>query len=623
VEQAWKLAQEGFYVHPVKNKVPLLKEWQNRSSKKLEELISMFQGLEGSDTNQIGIHCGKSGLVVLDIDPPNGKASIENLELTHGSLPKTLSQTTPRGGKHLIYKEVSSLNVVNSTSKIGKDLDVRAKEGYIVYYGWDEPKLEIVDCNPLWLYRMATKSYQLIALDGPDGELAQLRAASNGARNSQLNKAALKLGHHIVQGLNEDYVRVLLTKVAVQLGLSEEEAEKTITSGFLEGKKLPATASIKGAFLGENPSIINGYTASRFSSVTIEKVEWYDKPWLPKVGLVGLAGSPGAGKSTLLAKEVAFLTNECGINVLYLTEREEDISRVIARLKAAGCNLNLVWNMKIDEEGQGNKFSREVVLRKDLIKVRDLVLKESIKVIYIDPGNSYFGIDEGAENYTETRALLELVANLAKELSILIKFVKHTKKAQVGSERLNSSALVYGSQAWTEVARIFPRLIALDERSREKLDLEEDPASHLLLVGKNNFASPNLPAKALLMETVYDEELGDDVTWFKEMGTRALTEDEIISKTTETILETKDRREHEDRVSVWLINLLKEQKDGISRETVVGLAKDSKIASRASLDRRVRALKEKGYIETDYIDSSKGKWRLTDFYRSKNTSPKM
>lgn len=81
----------------------------------------------------IGIATGAaSGFDVLDVDA--GKGGVETLaglERTHGSLPATVEQLTPHGGRHLLFKHVAGLkNRANLPGAPG--LDVRTTGGYIV-----------------------------------------------------------------------------------------------------------------------------------------------------------------------------------------------------------------------------------------------------------------------------------------------------------------------------------------------------------------------------------------------------------------------------------------------------------------------------------------------------------
>lgn len=58
----------------------------------------------------------------------NGIKALEQLETTLGKLPRTLTQKTPRGGRHYIF---SDKGITNPVGKIGKDIDIKYN-GYIM-----------------------------------------------------------------------------------------------------------------------------------------------------------------------------------------------------------------------------------------------------------------------------------------------------------------------------------------------------------------------------------------------------------------------------------------------------------------------------------------------------------
>ena len=102
----------------------------------------------------IGMPTGwASGVWVLDVDFPAGPASLANLEAQIGPLPRTLEQVTGSGGRHMFFAMVEGVEIKNSASKIGPNLDVRGVGGYVIVapslpspgnrYQWSLP-----DCCP-------------------------------------------------------------------------------------------------------------------------------------------------------------------------------------------------------------------------------------------------------------------------------------------------------------------------------------------------------------------------------------------------------------------------------------------------------------------------------------------
>jgi hypothetical protein len=78
----------------------------------------------------IGIPTGSvNGFVVIDIDGPNGEASLSTLP----ELPPTRESKTGRedGGRHLWFAYTGS-DIKNSAGKLGKGIDVRGEGGYVI-----------------------------------------------------------------------------------------------------------------------------------------------------------------------------------------------------------------------------------------------------------------------------------------------------------------------------------------------------------------------------------------------------------------------------------------------------------------------------------------------------------
>jgi len=80
----------------------------------------------------VGVPTGTAlGSFVLDIDGPEGEASLAALEQEHGPLPATLEQKTGRG-RHLFFLMPNSGDVRSSVSQLGPGLDIRGTGGYVV-----------------------------------------------------------------------------------------------------------------------------------------------------------------------------------------------------------------------------------------------------------------------------------------------------------------------------------------------------------------------------------------------------------------------------------------------------------------------------------------------------------
>jgi hypothetical protein len=100
--------------------------------------------------------CGPSDLVCLDIDPPHGDESLETL--LHGrELPETFEQSTPSGGRHLVFLQPESGPRVSSVNDWRPGIDVKGDGGLFILHDPDKPYELTVNVNPAelpdWLSR--------------------------------------------------------------------------------------------------------------------------------------------------------------------------------------------------------------------------------------------------------------------------------------------------------------------------------------------------------------------------------------------------------------------------------------------------------------------------------------
>ncbi len=220
--------------------------------------------------SNIGIATGaRSGLVVLDVDGPEGLGHWDELEERHDATPSSFLVTTPRGGIHL-YLAHPGRRVPNTAGKLAPNIDVRGDGGYVVAHpsnaingrgwrqwtgagceGWLDGTAELVPM-PEWMSPIVKPvvarpappgglkligRYAQTALDAECGRVAR---APEGSRNHALNRAAFSLGQLVGGGaLDAAEVVAALLEVATRAGLGGVEAERTIASGLAKGRAQP------------------------------------------------------------------------------------------------------------------------------------------------------------------------------------------------------------------------------------------------------------------------------------------------------------------------------------------------------------------------------------------------
>jgi hypothetical protein len=282
LSSALAAADLGWHVFPCApgSKRPALKDnWQDLATTDPDRIRSWW----ARQAYNIGIACGPSGLVVIDLDMntardapgggegPGGHASgVVSLELlcrAHGQRypDGTYTVGTPSGGCHL-YFTAPAAPVRNSAGRAGPGIDIRADGGYVVgagsrigehAYAARGDFLPLTLPFPAWLARLLTDdpapSQALRPLPFPDGTasrayaLAALREETRrvadalpGTRNDTLNRAAFSLGQLVAARLLPPLpVMTALADAAACAGLPDDEARRTIRSGVAAGTRKP------------------------------------------------------------------------------------------------------------------------------------------------------------------------------------------------------------------------------------------------------------------------------------------------------------------------------------------------------------------------------------------------
>jgi hypothetical protein len=278
---AERLAERGWHVFPCLpgDKRPAISRWEQRACA-IPRLAARYWP---SARHNVGVACGPSNLVVLDLDvspddalgvserlAPYGAQQLARITRELGQpWPDTFTVTTPSGGRHLYFIAIDGREIRNSASKIAPKVDVRAAGGYVVAPGSvvGGCRYEITEDRapvrlPAWLADLASPPPvvppRVMALPAVSpggyggaalrGEVELLAAAMPGGRNAQLNRAAFSLGTLVAAGtLSEGTVVQALREAAQQNGLMADDGERrcvaTIRSGLRAGMANPRRVS--------------------------------------------------------------------------------------------------------------------------------------------------------------------------------------------------------------------------------------------------------------------------------------------------------------------------------------------------------------------------------------------
>ncbi|PZF98409.1 bifunctional DNA primase/polymerase [Micromonospora deserti] len=220
----------------------------------------------------IGLACGPSRLVVVDLDAPKndttgptGLDTLADMAAAHAAgIEPTYTVTTGRGGTHLYYRHpYDGPPLRNTAGTLGPLVDTRAHGGYVVAAGSTvagRPYRVDLDTEPAplpgWLAARLVPAplppQRPVVVSLPtDRSGAYVRAAIGreadrvttappGERNRTLYIAAVALGQLVAGGaVAEDEAQSVLEQAGVTGGLSCAEAYRTIRSGLAAGSKRP------------------------------------------------------------------------------------------------------------------------------------------------------------------------------------------------------------------------------------------------------------------------------------------------------------------------------------------------------------------------------------------------
>ena len=294
IRAALDYAKRGWHVFPLVPgaKRPAVKDWENRATTDPARIERCWT----SGPYGIGIACGPSGLVVIDLDQPKpdtatppqlwnipgvrdgGDVFAVVCATAFQPVPwDTYTVRTGRGGAHAYYAHPTDADgwhgppLRNTAGALGWLIDTRAHGGYVVAppttvdgRTYDVDMGGPVAPLPLWLAHALTPPEMpaqrpvTVALAdaveaGGDRRAAYLRAAltrqigavlaaPEGGRNHALYLSAVALGQLAAGGeLEEGAVSGLLENAAETAGLTHFEAARTVASGMRAGAKRPRT----------------------------------------------------------------------------------------------------------------------------------------------------------------------------------------------------------------------------------------------------------------------------------------------------------------------------------------------------------------------------------------------
>lgn len=465
-------------------KVPIseMSDWKLKATND-QNIISQWSYLYAHKTRFWGVPTGKAnGIIVIDVDvKDNGYETLKKYQT-----PLTLSQKTLSGGMHLIYSiPEGDNNHYGNRVRFDVGLDIRADNGYIIYYGVDSTPIAEA---PQWLLEQSLSAPKevvdlstivKVSHDIVDKMLEEacdnIRNAPQGEANNTLNIESYKIGQLIPSGsIDRDYAFNELFKAAKDRGKLDPEARATINSGFKGGASTPYTnpfGDITPTLIipETRPRIVERWTPFFFSRADLVNFTKLKKPQLFKdwstEDITITSADGGTGKTTLKLNEAIalalgepFLGFECVApgRTLFITG-EDSYEKLGAMLGAILKQMGLLDGSP-ENEAKVRQVTNNVLVKKDIdlrLVVKDTKgyivpnpealqkLTEAIedlrpKMIVFDPIASFWGRE--ADLNDMTIAVAKFMGILVERSNACVEAINHVGKAASSSKDMSQFA---------------------------------------------------------------------------------------------------------------------------------------------------------------------------------------
>lgn len=536
-DRAIEHAERGFCVFPVipGEKRPAVK-WRDWSTTDLETIHNRWSLRPGdrwsphpgeADNYNIGIDCGKSGLLVLDIDMKkgkNGQRSLDKLTLENEELPETPISSTPSGGKHYIFRTTMKIKNDSTGKVLGEGIDIRAEGGYIVApgsvtdvgrYEWSFNSVAIAEA-PEWLLALcqpvetARNAFETV---GTIDETFAVRRAITYLKDS---------APPAIEGDGGDETTYKVACQVKDMGLSDAETYLLMLKHYNERCEPPwdpdeMATKVASAFKNAQNAVGAASPQADFAKVDVESVyiptpkEDKNPMWSTCAGTVDLGGIPprdwiipgrliseyvtltvapgGTGKSLFSVLEllaVATGKNLTGIEPVksgpVLLYNLEDPSDEIYRRLIACCIAN---NLPVKESLQNvfvqSGLDRPLLLAgtqgstphrsRDCDRLEAHIEKLEAVVVCIDPLVRAHRLNENDNMAADY--LMDALSGIAKRTKTAFSIIHHTAKNRANEVVAGNVDMARGASAFINAARTAHTLVPMDIKTRERFHIDD------------------------------------------------------------------------------------------------------------------------------------------------------
>lgn len=524
---AISLARAGFYLFPLTPGGNFLKafSWDRGASRSTKQIREWWAN---EPRRRIGIHCGRSGIVAVDLDRKHGKDGFASLETAGLTLPRTFHYTSRSGlGEHHIFRAPAGEQLTIDRDLNGMPgVDIRSGIGMVAYNGpkltkkprlAPAPEWALVHKKDGWDYDMADLEAWLDAA-GTATDKGQRASAAKARRMATVfpeggvdNGDLLKWITPLVSGLTWGSRR----------REAYEAARARYTSDYPDPKYLIAfdrawakaitrveddLRKVQGQKASKQKPEGTGTTSRALqltpaSAIKPRPVKWLWDGRIAIGTLALLAGREGIGKSTLAYWLVAQITRgmlpgqSLGKPRAVLIAATEDSweHTIVPRLIAARADLSKVFRVAVRSADEAYVGMNVI---KDLKLLEQAAVQVEAGLLLLDPLMSRLG-DQDTHKDSEVRVALEPVVDVADRVGMSVLGLIHHNK----SGSTDPLQLIMGSKAFTAVARSVHTVVIDPDDEEEERKLFGTP--------KNNLGRTNLPTLSFtIVEAAVDTDEG-------------------------------------------------------------------------------------------------------------------
>lgn len=525
---------------PIKEVAP----WKENATNN-QETITEWSRLYAHKIKFWAIPTGpENNLLCLDVDVKGG--GLETIKNYH--VPLTMSQTTMSGGKHYLFKYPDDDNDYGNRVGIDSGLDIRGKDGYIIFYGFDNTP--IADA-PQWLLDQAMTvrkaEVDLANLANVSSEIATkaledsceiVRTAPEGEANNTLNVEAYKIGQ-MLHCIDRQTAYDALFRAAKERGKPSLEAKATIESGFKGGQSAPITSPF-----GNDAPVLTipefeepepeRWTPTFFRKYDLTNTSKLRKPQLfenwstEDISITTADG--GTGKTTLKLIEAIHLAlgedflgfkNKSEGRTLFITG--EDTKEKLGAMLGAILKQMKMLDGTPENEAKVRKIMDGIVVKKDadlclidkgkngfinvnkdaLSKVLEAVEDLKPRMIVFDPISSFWGSESALNDMS--KAVSKFMGVLVERGNCCVEIINHMGKASSSSKDMSQFA-GRGGTGLPSHSRVSRVLRPVDDEEYEELTgfcLQANQSAIMCNVNKFSDGSPLYNKPFLLVRDGY------------------------------------------------------------------------------------------------------------------------